>query len=176
MQGMSWYRGEDRRPKRESRMVHLGAFGATVSAAAALWAEQEGCTVIRVIIESPYAGDIERNVRYARACMADSLRRGEAPFASHLLYTQPGILRDEVLGERDLGIAAGFAWGDVAELVAIYDDLGISKGMGEGHRRALGKFPVVFRCLGGEWSKPAIVVRPRVGAARGWPEYWEQEA
>ena len=60
-----------------------------------------------VVIESPYAGQIARNVEYARACMADSLRRGEAPIASHLLYTQPGILRDEVEGERELGINAG---------------------------------------------------------------------
>ena len=36
-----------------------------------------------VIVESPFAGDTERNIRYARACLADCLRRGEAPFASH---------------------------------------------------------------------------------------------
>lgn len=40
----------------------------------------------RVVIESPYAGDVERNVRYARASLSDCLRRGEAPLASHLLY------------------------------------------------------------------------------------------
>ena len=62
-----------------------------------------------VIVESPYAGDVEENVRYARACLADCLARGEAPFASHLLYTQPGVLDDDVPGERALGIAAGFA-------------------------------------------------------------------
>ena len=39
-----------------------------------------------VIIESPYAGDIEANVVSARACVRDSLSRGEAPIASHLLY------------------------------------------------------------------------------------------
>ena len=50
----------------------------------------------RVILESPYAGDIERNVAYARAAMRDSLLRGEAPIASHLLYTQPGVLDDQV--------------------------------------------------------------------------------
>lgn len=52
-----------------------------------------------VIVESPYAGDIERNVAYARACIADCLKRGEAPFASHLLYTQPGVLDDGVPAE-----------------------------------------------------------------------------
>lgn len=83
-----------------------------------------------VIIESPYAGDIERNVPYARACMADSLARGEAPFASHLLYTQPGILDDNDLTQRERGIDAGWKWGlAAADVVAFYIDLGMSTGM-----------------------------------------------
>lgn len=44
-----------------------------------------------VVLESPYAGDIERNTNYARDCMRDSILRGEAPIASHLIYTQAGI-------------------------------------------------------------------------------------
>ena len=47
-----------------------------------------------VIFESPYAGDVEANTEYARRCVRDSLMRGEAPIASHLLYTQPGILHE----------------------------------------------------------------------------------
>lgn len=68
----------------------------------------------RIVIESPYAAPtpegIARNLRYLRACMRDSLLRGEAPFASHAIYTQPGMLRDEIQAERDWGIEAGFAW------------------------------------------------------------------
>lgn len=82
-----------------------------------------------VILESPYAGDIEANVEYARACVRDSLSRGEAPIASHLLYTQPGILRDEVPEERQWGIDAGLAWSDKAEATVVYIDRGISRGM-----------------------------------------------
>ncbi len=48
----------------------------------------------RAIIESPFAGDVERNVRYARAAMRDCLMRRETPYASHLLYTQEGVLDD----------------------------------------------------------------------------------
>lgn len=83
----------------------------------------------RVIVESPYAGDIEENIAYARACVRDSLSRGEAPVASHLLYTQPGILRDEEPAERQWGIDAGLAWGAVAEATVVYIDRGISRGM-----------------------------------------------
>lgn len=82
-----------------------------------------------VILESPYAGDIEANVRYARQCVRDSLSRREAPIASHLLYTQPGILRDEEPSERQWGIEAGLAWASVAQGSVVYTDLGISEGM-----------------------------------------------
>ena len=68
-----------------------------------------------VVLESPYAGNVEENVAYARAAIRDSLLRGEAPIASHLLYTQPGILKDDVPDERQLGIEAGLAWRFVAE-------------------------------------------------------------
>ena len=91
----------------------------------------------RVILESPYAGDIEANVAYARACMHDCLTRGEAPFASHLLYTQPGVLRDDSVEERRLGIFAGLVWGEVADATVVYTDRGISSGMRFGIARAL---------------------------------------
>lgn len=87
---------------------------------------------ILVVLESPYAGDVEANLAYARACVADSLARGEAPIASHLLYTQPGILDDADPAERALGIAAGHAWIGVASKLVVYTDLGISPGMEAG--------------------------------------------
>lgn len=90
----------------------------------------------RVIIESPYAGDTDTNLAYLRACMHDSLMRGEAPFASHGLYTQPGVLRDDVPAERARGIEAGFAWRSVAELTVVYTDLGITPGMAAGIEHA----------------------------------------
>lgn len=109
--------------------------------------------MIRVIVESPYAGDVEKNERYARACMADCLKRGEAPFASHLLYTQPNVLDDKVPHERELGIQAGFAWRSVAQKTVVYNDLGVSRGMeyGIAHARLNG-VGIEYRSLGGEWS------------------------
>ncbi len=85
--------------------------------------------MIKVILESPYAGDIERNVKYARMCVRDSILRGESPIASHLLYTQDGILKDEIPEERQLGIDVGLAWKNVADKHVFYIDYGYSNGM-----------------------------------------------
>ncbi len=106
-----------------------------------------------VIIESPYAGDVERNVEYARACVRHSLLCGEAPIASHLLYTQDGILDDNVPAERKLGIDAGLAWRAVAHASVVYTDLGISSGMEYGIAAAqeAGRL-VYYRRLGGKWQ------------------------
>jgi len=109
---------------------------------------------VTVIIESPYAGDVERNLRYLRACMRDSLLRGEAPFASHALYTQLGVLDDDIAAERDLGINAGFEWRRVASKTVVYIDLGISYGMQVGIAHAnQNERPLEYRRLGGEWSR-----------------------
>ena len=105
-----------------------------------------------VIVESPYAGiakwDVEDNINYARECMRDCLMRGEAPFASHLLYTQDNVLDDDVSEERFMGMEAGFAWMEKADMVAVYGDRGISRGMKDGIRRAIKlNKPLEFRML-----------------------------
>ena len=108
-----------------------------------------------VVIESPYAGDTEKNLKYLRACMRDCFNRGEIPLASHALYTQPGVLDDGKQGERQLGIKAGFR---VAELCAkktvVYADLGVSSGMFVGIDEA------VYRCRDVEFRwLPAEVMK-----------------
>ncbi len=111
----------------------------------------------RVLIESPYKGaieaDTERNLRYLRAAMRECLLRGEAPFASHALYTQPGVLDDKNPKERKMGIAAGLEWGDAAEKSIVYQDLGISDGMRTGMAKADEvKRPILTRRLKG-WKE-----------------------
>lgn len=83
----------------------------------------------RVVLESPFAGDIERNIDYARKCVRHSLSLEEAPIASHLLYTQENILNDDIEEERMWGINAGLVWKDVADKQVFYIDYGYSKGM-----------------------------------------------
>lgn len=107
-----------------------------------------------VLVESPYAGEIETNVAYARACVRHALLVGDAPIASHLLYTQPGILRDEVPEERGMGIAAGLAWLSAAHASVIYVDRGISNGMYAGIKEATERGVLVeYRELGGLWRR-----------------------
>jgi len=113
-----------------------------------------------VVIESPFAGNVQRNLCYARAAMRDSLLRGESPFVSHVLYTQEGVLDDNIRDERNLGIEAGFVFRTVAKKTVVYDDLGISPGMKLGieHSNKLG-VPVEYRSLP-RWNKERTVLNP----------------
>lgn len=102
----------------------------------------------RVILESPFAGDVDANIAYARKCVRDSLLRGEAPIASHLLYTQPGVLDDAVESERQHGIDAGLAWREVAQASVVYTDHGVSTGMRYGIAAAeAAGIPVEYRSI-----------------------------
>lgn len=105
-----------------------------------------------VIIESPFAAPtkegIQENIEYARKCIRDSLERGESPIASHLLYTQEGILNDNIPEERSWGIEAGLAWRKVADASIVYEDRGITGGMKEGIKAAEESgIPVEYRKL-----------------------------
>lgn len=108
----------------------------------------------RVIIESPFAGDVDTNLKYLRACMRHCLLRGEAPFASHGLYTQQGVLDDNIPEEREHGIQSGFAWRQCAQATVVYEDLGRSRGMeyGINHAIEIGQ-PIEYRKLGKEWGQ-----------------------
>lgn len=110
----------------------------------------------RVIIESPFAGGFA-NVKYGRSCVRDSIDRGESPFASHLLFTQKGVLDDTKPDERELGIAAADGWLESADFVAVYLDLGLTIGMVTGLKKAfaLGK-PIHLRYI--KDKKPEQVI------------------
>ena len=114
----------------------------------------------RVVIESPYAADTEEgidlNEAYGQLAMHDCLvNHNESPYASHLLYTQRFVLRDEVPEDRRLGIEAGFYWRDVAEKSVFYVDLGMTKGMQQGvHDCAKKEKPYEIRRLPDElWQQ-----------------------
>lgn len=101
-----------------------------------------------VIIESPYSGDVQRNIEYAWKCVRDSCSRGEAPFASHLFYTvaiDKEKYAQESLGQndeahwisREEGLRRCEAWRLVANKTVFYIDLGYSLGMERAKEHAI---------------------------------------
>lgn len=117
----------------------------------------------RVILESPFAARTALgrwlNRSYARRALRDACMRGEAPMASHLLYTQ--ALDDDDPEERRIGIECGLAWGPVADATVAYYDRGVSRGMRLGIDRARAESrDVEFRSIPSFWQ------RARSGLAR----------
>lgn len=87
----------------------------------------------RVIVESPYGGNVELNEAYGEFALHDCLLNyKETPYASHLLYTRKFVLNDDNIFDRILGIKAGFEWRAVCDKTVFYIDLGISSGMLKG--------------------------------------------
>jgi hypothetical protein len=84
-----------------------------------------------VVIESPFRATPyytqEQHRLYLYHAVADCIRRGESPFASHLIL--PEVLNDDDDYERALGIRVGMNWGKYADLVAVYSDLSVGPGM-----------------------------------------------
>jgi len=96
-----------------------------------------------VIVESPYKATAyytaEQHRLYLLHAIEDCLTRGEAPFASHHLI--PEVLDDDDPVARAFGIKVGLCWGQHADLIAVYGDLGIGDGMKDAieHWNRLGK-------------------------------------
>ena len=115
--------------------------------------EYDSTQLKKVVLESRFAAEDVKglliNKRFTIACIRDCFLRGEAAYASHVIYAQSHILDDYVSSERALGIQAGFNWGDCAEKTVVYTDLGISGGMKLGieHAQKVGR-EVEYRELG----------------------------
>lgn len=119
-----------------------------------------GC---RVIIESPFKSNeqysFHENINYAIRAMVDCLQRGEAPFASHLLYTccvnsdgTHGYTDDTENSDNPVGrvwgINAGLKWAEHADKTVVYIDNGITEGMKYGieHAKKHNR-PIEYRSL-----------------------------
>lgn len=79
-----------------------------------------------VYICSPYAGDIDRNVKAARKYSKFAVSMGYIPIAPHLLFTQ--FLDDKNPNERQLGLFFGNAIMSKCTEVWVFGDK-ISSGM-----------------------------------------------
>ena len=105
--------------------------------------------MVPVVLISPYRGDesgeTNRNIEYAKRAARDCLyAHGEAPFASHLLYTQ--MLDDTAPAERALGLQAGDEWAKLAVRLVVYTDYGFTSGMTESINKS--DKPCIHRSIG----------------------------
>lgn len=80
-----------------------------------------------VYICSPYRGEVERNLRYARELTRVALENGYVPITPHLYLTQ--VVNDEVPKEREKGIAAGKELLKHCKYILIGSKYGLSAGM-----------------------------------------------
>ena len=76
---------------------------------------------------SPYRGDVERNVAYAKALAARAIKLGYAPIVPHLYI--PQILDENSEADRALGLALALALLRKSDLVIVGTLYGISPGM-----------------------------------------------
>ena len=79
-----------------------------------------------VYIVSPYAGDIQRNIEFAKAACRYCIDDGNSPMAVHLLY--PQMLDDSIPKEREVGLALGRHVLEHCDEVQVFGDR-ISSGM-----------------------------------------------
>lgn len=128
-----------------------------------------------VNIESPYKGknetEMRRNLLYARFCVRDCLLRGEIPLASHLFFTQPGMVDDrirlEIKRANDAEKILIESLPNVSTVV--YSDLGITsrmkKRIGEAKQRGRN---IEYRVLERDWEKKAL----RLAEEHPYAEVW----
>lgn len=80
-----------------------------------------------VYVCSPYRGDTERNITYAKELTRAALEHGYTPITPHLYLTQ--VLDDETPKERELGLLAGQELLKHCEYILVGSRYGISEGM-----------------------------------------------
>lgn len=113
-----------------------------------------------VVLESPFSGDIARNVAYAQRAMFDARSRKEIVIAPHLLWTQhhqaPGHFvsdydakYDVPHGDRDVSLQQIHTLRTMAKRVVFYMDYGMSSGMKDGMEQCVKEnLPYETRVLG----------------------------
>lgn len=85
----------------------------------------------RVYVASPYRGDVEANVAFARLVCREVVLAGHAPLAPHLIF--PQFLDDDDHEQREAGLRAALAWIEVADEVLVAGEIS------EGVRREINR-------------------------------------
>lgn len=88
---------------------------------------------MKIVIESPFAGDVATNARFATWCMRAAFAVDRVHgFATHLVC--PLILDDNLPDERQAGIEWAWAWAPGVPHW-FFVDLGCSRGMSAARKR-----------------------------------------
>ncbi len=82
--------------------------------------------MILIYVASPYSGEIEKNIEFAKRSCEFVLKQGHGFFAPHLIYTQ--ILDDSDLTQRKKGLEMGLTLLSRCDELWVFGDH-ISKGM-----------------------------------------------
>lgn len=88
-----------------------------------------------IFIASPYAGDIKKNIEFARAACRFCIEQGHTPFAPHLLY--PQMLNDNDPAEREIGLKLGHHVMEKCDEFWLCGDM-VSSGMQGDFEKAVG--------------------------------------
>jgi hypothetical protein len=92
--------------------------------------EKQDMDNLLVCVESPYAGNIERNTLYLKHCLTEVIKYyNENPYASHAFLVN--CLDDSIEGERARGLVYSRQWGLKADKRIFYVDFEMSGGMVE---------------------------------------------
>lgn len=77
---------------------------------------------------SPFAGEVDANLTYARECCEIVCHMGYIPWAPHIYFTQ--FLKDEKPEDRELGLRLGREiMLEKCDCIVVFEDKGISNGM-----------------------------------------------
>jgi len=110
----------------------------------------------KIVIETPFLGLYPRtfqHFKYCRACLRDSLSRGEAPLPSFIFLMFDGLVDVKDVKSRKGAALAANTWTDIAQKLVIYIDLGITDAMKDRIRSAKDLDQVVeYRKLGDKWE------------------------
>lgn len=106
-----------------------------------------------VVLETRFVSkDIKTMIMYRKftlACIRGCLKRGEALYASHMMFAETNTLDEFSAEELTLGMVAGFLWSNQATKTVVYTDLGIGKGIAKGIETAkLNSKEIEYKTLG----------------------------
>jgi nucleoside 2-deoxyribosyltransferase len=98
---------------------------------------------------SPYRGDIERNIEYAKELTLLAIKQGYAPITPHLYLTQ--VLDDNNEEQRKAGMEIALELLKKCDVVVVGTRYGVSQGMAReldfALRQATGKWKTIYLTL-----------------------------